>query len=467
MRAMGPLEELQPVFDPDAVAVIGARRASGPGSFNVVENLDEFGFDGDVYPVNPKADEVLGRTAYDDVREIPEPVDHAVVFLPRHIVTDALRGCGEAGIPVATIVSQGFADAGEEGDAMQTELNAVADDHGIRVVGPNTMGVHDFTTNFTTAFAPIAQRDYDPIGVISQTGLFSMSFPDLRYAKFVDLGNASDVDHVDVLAYYRDHPDIEQVFIHVEGLGPGRGRDLIEVARDAVGSGTSVMALKTGQTPLGKSKAESHTGSLIGEDKVFDGAFEQGRIHRVDDYTDAQVVSRALLDLPDMAGNGIGMITHHGAASIMAMDAISEFDMELASISPETAGAVQDLSPDWLDIDNPVDLGPATVVDAPTAHEVATEAVLADDAVHALIASIHIADPSPWPLGVWGHIEAFEEIAPEYDKPVVVVPVGTEQGETRARLAAVDNLVVLDDIRQAVKALRTAYLDTTYRGGDR
>ncbi len=467
MRDMGSLEELQPVFDPDGVAVIGARRASGPGSFNVVENLDEFGYEGDVYPINPKADEVLGRTAYDDVREVPGDVEHAVVFLPRHLVADALRGCGEADIPVATIVSQGFADAGEEGGEMQAEVSAVADEYGVNVVGPNTMGVHDFTTNFTTAFAPIAHRDYDPIGVISQTGLFSMSFPDLRYAKFVDLGNASDIDHVDVLEYYRDHPDIEQVFMHVEGLGAGRGRDLIDVARETVEAGTSVTALKTGRTALGKSKAESHTGSLIGEDKVFDGAFEQGRIHRVDDYTDAQVVSRALLDLPAMDDRGIGMITHHGAASIMTMDAIAEFDMDLASISSETAAAVQELSPDWLEIDNPVDLGPATVVDAPTAHEVATEAVLADDAVDAMIASIHIADPSPWPLGVWGHIEAFEEIVPRYDKPVIVVPVGTEQGETRERLAAVDNLLVLDDIRQAVKALRTTYRETTYRRGDR
>lgn len=462
---MGALEELRPIFDPDSVAVIGARRASGPGSFNVVENLAEFGYDGDIYPVNPKADEVLGRTAYDDIRDVDGDVEHAIVFLPRHLVADVVRSCGEAAIPAVTIVSQGFADAGEEGAEMQAEVSAAADEYGVQVVGPNTMGVHNFQTNFTTAFAPIAHRDYDPIGVISQTGLFSMSFPDMPYATFVDLGNAADLDHVDVLEYYREHPDIEQVFMHVEGLQSGRGRDLVEVARETVEAGTSVTAIKTGRTDLGRSKAESHTGSLIGDDKVFDGAFEQGRIHRVADYTEAQVVSQALLDLPAMDGKGIGMITHHGAASIMAMDAIEEFDMALADIAPETAEAVQELSPPWLEIDNPIDLGPATVVDAPKAHEVAIEAALEDDAVHGLLASLHIADPSPWPLGVWGHIEAFESLAPQYDKPVVVVPVGTEQGETRARLAEVDNVLVLDDIRQAVKAFRAAYRDTAWREG--
>ncbi|MFB6352738.1 MAG: CoA-binding protein [Halobacteriales archaeon] len=462
---MGTLEELRPIFDPDAVAVIGARRASGPGSFNVVENLDEFGYDGDVYPVNPKADEVLGRTAYDDIRDVPEGVEHAVVFLPRHLVADVVRSCGEAGIPAVTIVSQGFADAGEEGAEMQAEVSAAADEYGINVVGPNTMGVHNFATNFTTAFAPIAQRDFDPIGVISQTGLFSMSFPDMPYATFIDLGNAAGLDHVDVLEYYAAHPDIEQVFMHIEGLQSGRGRELIEAAREAVEGGTSVLAIKTGRTDLGRSKAESHTGSLIGDDKVFDGAFEQARVHRVADYTEAQVTSRALLDLPPMAGTGIGMITHHGAAAIMALDAIEEFDMTLADIAPETAAAVQELSPDWLEIDNPIDLGPATVVDAPAAHEAAIEAALEDDAVDGLLASLHIADPSPWPLGVWGHIEAFEELAPQYDKPVVVVPVGTEQGETRARLADVENVLVLDDIRQAMRAFRTAYRETAFAAG--
>lgn len=458
-------QQLQPVFDPDSVAVVGARRQSGPGSFNVVENLDEFGFDGPIYPVNPKADEVLGRAAADDVRDIDEPIDHAIIFLPRKFVADTLRACGESDIPAVTIPSQGFSDAGEDGAQMQRELEEIADEYGIHVVGPNTMGVHSFTTNFTTAFAPISHRETKPIGVISQTGLFSMSFPDMPYAKFVDLGNASDVDHVDVLQYYAEDPDIEQVFMHIEGLSEGRGRDLITVARETVESGTSVIAMKTGTSQQGQAQAESHTGSIMGEDAVFDGAFEQARIQRVRDYTDAQVKSQALLELPEMPGAGIGMITHHGAATIMALDAIEEFDMELADVSAETIEAVAELSPDWLDVENPLDLGPATVVDAPAAHEAAIEASLEDDAVDALLCSIHIADPSPWPLGVWGHVDALEELAPEYDKPVVVVPVGTDQSETRDRLADVDNVLVLDDIRQAMNAFRTVHEYTGYTDG--
>lgn len=462
---MSTLAELRPVFDPASVAVIGARRAHGPGSFNVVENLDAFGYGGDIYPVNPKADEVLGRPAYDDVRDIEADVEHAIVFLPRHLVAEVLRGCGEAGVAAATVVSQGFADAGEEGAEMQAEVTAVAEEYGITLVGPNTMGVHSFATDFTTAFAPIARRDYDPIAVIAQSGLFSMSFPRLRYATFVDLGNAAALDHVDVLQYFREDPAIEQVFLHVEGLAPGRGRELVELARETVEDGTAVVAIKPGRTDLGRSKAESHTGSLVGDDAVYDGAFRQGRVHRVADYTEAQVVSQALLALPPMAGPDVAMLTHHGAAAIMAMDAIDEYDLAIADLSPETIAAVQERSPPWLEITNPVDLGPATVVDAPAAHAAAIEAVLEDDAVDGLLASFHIADPSPWPLGVWGHVDALESLAPAYDKPVVLVPVGTEQGETRARLAAVDNVLVLDDVRQAVRALQVAARESTWEQG--
>lgn len=458
---------LGPVFDPGSVAVIGARRGAGPGSFNVVENLLEFGFEGAVYPVNPKADEVVGLEAYDSVTDIDEPIDHAIIFLPRHIVPEALEGCGQQGIPAVTIVSQGFADAGPEGAEVQDELVDIANRYDIALIGPNTMGIHNYVDDFTTAFAPMARREYDPIAVVAQTGLFSMSFPDLTYGKFIDLGNASHVDHVDVLEYLADDPDTEQVFLHIEGLQPGRGRDLVEVARDAVTSGTDVIAFKTGASDLGKTKAESHTGSLVSDAAVAEGAFSQGNIQQVRDYTELQVVSKALHELPEMDGDRVAMITHHGGAGIMAIDAIEEYGLTLADISPETVETIEEMSPPWLDIGNPIDIGPATLGDAPTAHRVAIEAPLQDDAIDALVLSLHIADPTPWPYGFWGHIDAIEDLAPEYDKPIVVVPVGTDQSETRRRLAAVENAMAVDDIRQAIRAFAAVDGVSAARRGER
>lgn len=457
---------LQPFFDPDSVAVVGARRGTGPGSFNVVENLIEFGYDGDIYPINPKADEVVGLEAYDHVGQIDEDVDHAIVFLPRDYVIDAVEGCGKKGIEAVTIVSQGFADAGEEGRQLQEDLLEVADEYGVDIVGPNTMGIHNFVDDFTTAFAPIAHREYDPIAVVSQTGLFSMSFPDLKYAKFLDLGNASDVDHVDALEYFRDDPEIEQIFLHIEGFQEGRGREFVETARETVGEGKPVIAFKTGESEMGRSKAESHTGSLVSDAAVAGGAFEQGNVFSVGDYTELQVVSKGLLELPAMDDDRVAMITHHGGAGIMAMDAIEEFGLELADISEETKEAVAQMSPDWLDIGNPIDVGPATIGDAPTAHEVSIQAALEDENVDGLVLSVHIADPSPWPQGIWGHIDAVEDLAPEYDKPVIVVPVGTDQSETRARLAEVENAIAVDDVRQAIQTFSVLSDFGAARGGD-
>lgn len=458
---------LDAFFDPDSVAIVGAPRETGVGAFNVVENLLEFGYEGEVYPINPKADTVVGMEAYDHVGQIDDPVDHAVVFLPRDYVVDAVEGCGKTGIQAVTIPSQGFADAGEEGRQLQDELLSVAAEYDVDVVGPNTMGVHSFATDFTTAFAPIAQREYDPIAVVSQTGLFSMSFPDLEYAKFLDLGNASDVDHVDAIRYFADDPEIEQVFLHIEGLQEGRGRDFVEAAREATEGGTAVITHKTGESELGRQQAESHTGSLLGADAVFDGACKQGNVIRVHDYTETQAVSNGLRELPPMDGNGLGMITHHGGAGIMTMDAVADTHLELPEISEETAGAVAEMSPGWLEIGNPIDVGPATLGDTATAHEVAIEAALEDDAIDGLLLSVHIADPSPWPVGVWGHVDAIEDLAPAYDKPVVVVPVGTDQSETRARLADTENATVADDVPQAVCMFEALSQFTAASGGDR
>lgn len=440
-------------FEPDSVAIVGAPRGTGPGAFNVVENLLEFGYDGDVYPINPKADEVVGLEAYDHVGQIDDDIDHAIVFLPREMVVDAVEGCGQMGIPAVTVVSQGFADAGEYGQELQADLIETADEYDVDLVGPNTMGIHSYATDFTTAFAPMEQREYDPIAVVSQTGLFSMSFPDLEYAKFLDLGNAGDVDHVDALEYFTDDPDIEQIVLHIEGLGDGRGRDFMDAAQAAHDAGKSVITFKTGESDLGSEKAESHTGSLLGSDAVFDSACRQNGVVRVRDYTELQAVSKGLAELPTVDGNGVGMITHHGGAGIMAMDAIDECDLELADIAPETAEAVAQRSPDWLDIDNPIDVGPATIGDAPAAHEIAIEAALEDDNIDALVLSVHIADPSPWPLGVWGHVDALAKLAPAYDKPVVVVPVGTDQSETRAHIRDIDNTIVADDVAQAIRTV--------------
>jgi len=449
---VGIKKQLDPFFSPKSVAIIGATTRTGPAKFNVVENMIWFGYDGEIYPVNPKYDEILGRKAYKDVRDVEGDVDLALIVIPRQIVPNAVKGCAEKGVKAVIVVSQGFGEVGEEGKKFQDEIVKIAKETGMRIVGPNTLGTNNFFDNFTSSFIPIKKRDYDPIGVSCQTGLWFAGFPRLRYGKVIDVGGACDVDHVDALRYYIEDPDIKQIFIHMEGLRPGRGRDFLEAARKAKDEGKDVIVMKVGETEAGRRAVVSHTGSLAGEDKVFDGALQQVGVPRIRDYTELQILSHALLKLPRMRGNRIAILTHHGASGVMAVDAAEVFGLKIAEISEETKKVVQELSPQWLPIGNPLDIWPGLMKDPKKMHIESLKAVLEDENVDGALMSLHIADYSPWDVGVYGHIEAIRELAPKYEKPVIVVPVGTEQEGTRRALEWIKNVAVFDDIRAAFRA---------------
>ena len=330
---VGIKKQLDPFLSPKSVAIIGATTRTGPGKFNPIENMIGFGYGGEIYPVNPKYEEVLGRKAYKDVRDVEGDVDLALIVIPRQIVPNAVKGCAEKGVKAVIVVSQGFGEVGEEGKKFQDEIVKIAKETGMRIVGPNTLGTNNFFDNFTSSFIPIKKRDYDPIGVSCQTGLWFAGFPRLRYGKILDVGGACDVDHVDSLRYYTEDPDIKQIFIHMESLRPGRGRDFLEAARKAKDEGKDVIVMKVGETEAGRRAVVSHTGSLAGEDKVFDGALQQVGVPRIRDYTELQILSHALLKLPRMRGNRIAILTHHGASGVMAVDAAEVFGLKIAEIS--------------------------------------------------------------------------------------------------------------------------------------
>lgn len=449
---VGIKEQLNSFFNPKSVAIIGATTRTGPGKFNPIENMMGFGYKGQIYPVNPKYDEVLGWKAYKDVSDIEGDVDLALVVIPRQIVPAAVKGCAEKGVKAAIVVSQGFGEVGEEGKKLQDEIVKTAKEAGMRIVGPNTLGTHNFFDNFTSSFIPIKKREYDPIGISCQTGLWFAGFPRLKFGKILDVGGACDVDHVDSLRYYTEDPDIKQIFIHMEGLRPGRGKDFLEATRKAKDAGKDVIVMKTGETEAGRKAVVSHTGSLAGEYKVFDGALKQVGAHRIRDYTELQILSHALLKLPKMNGNRIAILTHHGASGVMAVDAAEEFGLKIAEISEQTRKVVQERSPEWLPIGNPIDVWPGLMKDPKGMHMASLKAVLEDENVDGVVMSLHIADYSPWDVGIYGHAEAIRELAPQYGKPVIAVPVGSVQDGTRRALEWIKNATVFDDIRAAFRA---------------
>ena len=190
-------------MDPGSVAVIGASRKTGKGSFNVIENMLDFGFKGEIYPVNPLADEIVGIKTYKDVKDIGKNVDLAIIATPRENVPRITRDCAELGIKAAIVVPQGFADADDEGKALQEQLTQIARDNGIRILGPNTLGIVNAFSGFTSSFMPLA-REKVPVGIICQSGVFfvgSSTFTGMM-GKGIDIANGCDVGFADALDYF-------------------------------------------------------------------------------------------------------------------------------------------------------------------------------------------------------------------------------------------------------------------------
>jgi len=216
------IEQMRLFLEPRSVAIIGATRRTGLGAQNVFENMVKLRFRGKLYPVNPNAAEILGYPAYPSIKDIPHPVDLAVIATPRDTVIDLVRQCGEKGIRAVVIIAQGFADAGAEGRALQGELAQVARESGVRIIGPNTFGVANAFLNLNTAFVlfKLVKR---PVAVMSQTGFFFAGLPGyVLTGKGIDLGNSCDIDFADGLEYFEADPLVKLIVLHIEGLQDGR-----------------------------------------------------------------------------------------------------------------------------------------------------------------------------------------------------------------------------------------------------
>jgi acetyltransferase len=209
---------------PRSVAIVGASRKTGKESFNVIENMKKFGYKGKIYPVNPSAKKIMGMKSYQDIKEIGKPIDIAIISTPREHIPRIVEDSAHLGIKGVIVIPQGFADADVEGKILQEKLTQTARDKGIRIVGPNTLGVINAFSGFTSSFI-LLQKDKVPIGVICQSGIFfvgSSLFTGMM-GKGIDLGNSCDIDFADAIEYFGQDRKIKVVFAHIEGMRAGGG----------------------------------------------------------------------------------------------------------------------------------------------------------------------------------------------------------------------------------------------------
>ena len=348
-------------FSPRSIAVVGA--STDPAKLgNVILNnlltgkfLDQ---DRVLYPINPKAKEILGQTAYPSVLDVPDPIDLAVIAIPYPAVPAAVAECGEKGIPAAIVISAGFREAGLEGAARESELLEVAHKYNIRLIGPNCFGVIDTLTPMNATFSA-GMPPTGPMGFMSQSGALGAAILDwamagrLGLSKFVSLGNKADVAESDLLQEWGEDSSLRVILAYTEGLPDGQ--EFIRVARQ-VGKIKPMVAIKSGVTQAGARAVSSHTGSLAGSEQAYTAAFRQAGVIRANSLEELLDFALAFGYLPRLNGDRVAIITNAGGPGILATDAVERYGLKLARFEPERLRDLEQFLPDAASAANPVDL---------------------------------------------------------------------------------------------------------------
>ena len=370
------------IMNPRAVAVIGASEGEGKIGNSVMKNIINGGYAGELYPINPKADEILGRKAYKSVMDVPGVIDVAVFAVPARFCAGAMEEVGRKGIPGAIMIPSGFAEVGET--EAQDELLAVARKHGVRIMGPNIYGFYYTPSNLCATFC----TPYDVKGktaLSSQSGGVGMSIigysrsTKMGVSAIVGLGNKSDLDEDDLLTYFEQDDNTDVVAMHAEDLKDGRS--FAEVAR-RVSKKKPVVMLKAGRTQLGARAAASHTGALAGNDKVYDDILRASGVIRAYSLNDMLQFSRGLPVLPAPKGENIVIITGAGGSGVLLADAVVDHGLSLMEFPPDLDEAFKQYIPPFGASGNPVDI---TGGEPPITYENTIRLGLNDDRVHSLI----------------------------------------------------------------------------------
>jgi acetyl coenzyme A synthetase (ADP forming)-like protein len=417
---------LDGLFRPRSVAVIGASRRPGSIGRQVVANLIQGGFQGPVYPVNPKAEVVLSVPAFPSVRAIPGPVDLAVLVVPPDAALKAAEECGKKGVKGLVVITAGFREIGGVGIEREDKLRAIADRYGMRVIGPNCMGI----VNTEPEFACNASFSATPpptgsVAMVSQSGalgeaiLADAAQAGLGVAMFASVGNRADVTAADLVAYWGDDDKVKVILLYLETVG--EPQEFVQVAR-AVARKKPIIAVKSGRSDAGALAASSHTGSIAGADVAADTLLQQCGVLRVDNFRDMFALAQALLTQPLPRGRRMAVVTNAGGPGILATDAIAGLGMEMASIAPATVKALRKVLPPEASVHNPIDL----IASADAArYRAALRVVAKDDAVDGLV----VLFVSPIMIDAAAVAQAIVDETRGLSKPVLACVMGRQRGD--------------------------------------
>lgn len=381
---------LRPFFKAQAVAVIGASRRSGNIGRRVLERLIDGGFTGALYPVNPQADEIAGRKCYPRLVDVPGPVDLAVIAVPAAHVHAVVDDCAAKGVRALVVISAGFAEVGEEGRRLQQELIEKVRGYGMRMIGPNCLGVltTDPAIRMNASFSPIFPEP-GRVAVSSDSGALGLAVVartargNLGVSSCVSVGNRADVSSNDLLEYWETDENTDAIVLYMESFG--NPRRFARIAR-RVSRSKPIVVVKAGRTKAGKRAASSHTAALAASDDVIDALFRQVGVIRAPTLADVLYVAEALAGQPLPRGRRVGILTNAGGPAILATDACESVGLEVPAFSEALKARLREFAHPHASIANPVDLV-ASATPADFRRAVAT--LLRSGEIDALIA-IHV-----------------------------------------------------------------------------
>lgn len=441
--------DLNKMFKPKSVAVIGASNTPGKVGHIIVDNLINDGFKGTIYPVNPKGGEILGKKAYANIKDIPETVDLAIITIPSVFVNTVVKECGEIGVQNMVVITAGFKEVGEEGAKLEAELTALGKEYAINIIGPNSLGITDSHTPLNGSFSQMMPPEGN-MAFISQSGAMMVAIIDwsvtsgIGFSKVISLGNKAGVSEIELLQYLAEDDETKVIICYLESIS--EDEDFIRTMRETAHK-KPIIVLKSGSSSAGAEAASSHTGALAGSDLAFDTAFRQSGIIRVETMAELFDLGLAFSKAPLPKGDHVAIVTNAGGGGVVTVDAMEKTGLKLAQFDEETTAKLKKCVTEEGSAKNPIDV----LGDAPVhRYKESLEIVLSQDNVDSLIVMVcptASADPD-------GIANAILEERKEFDKPIIVVNMGGPSFEKANDILRENGVPTYVFPETAVKALQ-------------
>ncbi len=458
------MSEMEIFFHPKSIAIIGASDSIKFG-YSTTKYLLESKFK--TFAVNIKKPKIHGHRTYKNIKDIAEEIDLAIILIGNQFVLQAVKDCVEKGVKGIIIESAGFAETGvEKYITIQKEIERIAKESKVRIIGPNCVGVTDFNNQFTTADMSFDQAPSGKVAVIAQSGVLGNIFIDwatdkgISFSKTITIGNKVDVDEVDLLKYLNQDPETEVITLYLEGTK--RGKELNETLKNM---DKPVIILKNGKSNIGSKAVSSHTGSMAGDNKIYDALIKQNhKTFRVNNFYEMFNIANVFATQPLPNGKNVAIITGSGSLGALACDEIEKQGLSLAHLSEDTITLIKSVIPNWVSIRGTIDLGPSIF----QTFEPSAKAIFEDTSVDCVL---YIFSVPRWPLQMMGSMaknwaeqqfELIKELIQKFNKPCACVCFGSRWTFDFLRKAESSSnseikIPIMSRIKHAVKAFKMMY----------